>query len=812
MKYLYFIGFLYLWSAHVLQGQTNPNEPNVLLIIADDMGVDALNGYLNSPVLPQTPTLDSLRNAGLNFVNAWASPVCTPTRANIMSAKYGNKTGVLGVPGNLDTVHTSLFQSINTLTNDQYATAVIGKWHISNPSDYNHPSQLGVGHYEGFFSGGIGNYFNWTKVEDGVESTITDYATAHLTTEAIDWVNDQNQPWFLWLAHATPHTPFHVPPSGTYVQSPTNTNFQRFMAMIENLDYELKRLFTGIPADVLSNTFVIFIGDNGTGNAVDQNYPPNHAKGSVYQGGISVPFMMAGPPVSRVGEVESGLVHVVDIHATILDVLGANLPGGVHNSLSLIDALSTSNTSLRKYNYSEVSGEYAYDFAIRNETYKLIQFEDGTQEFYNLLVDTFETNNIIQSLTVEEEAIKLEFENEALTIQSSWSCQDSIQNGAESSIDCGANTCFDCVVGGSLPCNEDSLVTCVGVPYDTSIIAENYVESTHVFEAPHLRFWASKAIELKPGFEYSAGHFEAAIEDCIELGIDDSQCQNSNATNTTNIGCCATPAVANEYSETISGALRIITSNNFPNHDYCYSNGNNQPSPVDRTFEVDAVPTLVGYKTSILSETNRPQYFYGVAENGVIFAPSPAQPFIFENPNTGEYNWDWVFEPTNVQGTGAGFVSLDCASAHTGPQGYHYHGNMFQYVEEVIEAGISTTTTPPAEPIFIGWAADGFPIVYRFGPDASGTMKLLQPSYQLKYGNRPGDGVTAPCGSYNGRYTNDYRYVDCSGDLDECNGIEQSITLTTDQGQETFSYYYVITDAFPQIGRCFSGIPNDSFD
>jgi len=138
---------------------------------------------------------------------------------------------------------------------------------------------------------------------------------------------------------------------------------------------------------------------------------------------------------------------------------------------------------------------------------------------------------------------------------------------------------------------------------------------------------------------------------------------------------------------------------------------------------------------------------------------------------------------------------------------------MYQYAEEVIDNGLSTTNTPPSEPIQIGWAADGYPILYRFGPDDTGGLRLLKPSYILKSGNRPGDGVSAPCGSYNGKYTNDYRYVEGSGDLDECNGMAHSVTLTNTAGvDETFDYFYMITDDFPEIGRCFVGIPDASFD
>jgi hypothetical protein len=135
---------------------------------------------------------------------------------------------------------------------------------------------------------------------------------------------------------------------------------------------------------------------------------------------------------------------------------------------------------------------------------------------------------------------------------------------------------------------------------------------------------------------------------------------------------------------------------------------------------------------------------------------------------------------------------------------------MFEYVEE-LKADISSTNTIPTEVLQVGWASDGFPIIYRFGPDKEGNIKEMFPSFQLKSGLRPGDGISAPCGSYSGKYTNDCEYIAGKGDLDECNGIEASITLTTNQGEETFEYYYVVTQDFPQISRCMKGNFNDSF-
>lgn len=251
-------------------------------------------------------------------------------------------------------------------------------------------------------------------------------------------------------------------------------------------------------------------------------------------------------------------------------------------------------------------------------------------------------------------------------------------------------------------------------------------------------------------------------------------------------------------------------SNNYPNHNFSYVSPR-VPEQYYREYKFDLNPTLSGQTTSLTRANGRPLNYFGISLNGVYIMPAPATPFIFTDQVTNEYNWDWVFEPTTNIGDGRDFVALDCASAHVNPNsGYYYHGNMFGYVEKLV-TGISTLTIPPVDVSQVGWAADGFPILYRFGPDKDGNIKEMYPSFQLKSGLRPGDGISAPCGPYSGKYTNDFGYIAGKGDLDECNGIEASVTLTTKQGEETFEYYYVVTQDFPQISRCMKGNFNDSF-
>lgn len=409
---------IYLFAGlPILHAQTDPDHPNVILIIADDLGVDVANGFQQNALMPVTPVLDSLRTSGLTFKQAWAAPKCSPTRAAMMSGKYGYFTGVLGTPGNLDTTEVSLFEQLSIHTNDLYSNAVIGKWHISAPQDFEHPAQLKVQHYEGSFDAGVTDYYNWTKVNDGIVTTETEYATAHFTNSAISWVSDQTQPFFLWLAHVAPHSPFHEPPAGTYSVSPIGSDRRKYIAMIESMDYEIGRLLNSIPANVRDNTVIMFIGDNGTPGNVIQNFASDHAKSTLYQGGVHVPMFVSGKGVTRVNEAEDALIQATDIFATVLELTGPDLPNGIYeNSISFKPMLSTAGIPSRPWCYTELESPTITGWAIRDDRYKLIMIEGGSQEFYDLQNDSLELNNLINSLSPSELTIKNELDNQVTNI------------------------------------------------------------------------------------------------------------------------------------------------------------------------------------------------------------------------------------------------------------------------------------------------------------------------------------------------------------------------------------------------------------
>lgn len=389
--------------------ESTDSKPNILLIIADDMGLDATPGYDIGTIKPAMPNLEDMMRKGLTFNNLWSNPTCTPTRSAMITGKYGFRTNVSKVGDELSLTETSLQQYIDQNTSSSYSSAVIGKWHLSN--DINHPNNMGIPYFGGFSRGGVSSYTNWDFVENGTTILSNTYATTKFTDVAIDWIGDQSKPWFLWLAFNAPHTPFHLPPTELHNQGALPEDEASieanptpyYMAALEAMDTEIGRLLGSMTDEERDNTVILFIGDNGTPAQVSQVYGTRRTKDSAYQGGVNVPMVISGNGVVRVNETEDALITVTDLFSTISQLAGIGVTE-LHDSKSFKPLLSAQSTDTREFAYTEIGRDGGtYDVAIRNQTHKYITFSDGSEELYNLIEDPLENESLLTTNTLSSE-------------------------------------------------------------------------------------------------------------------------------------------------------------------------------------------------------------------------------------------------------------------------------------------------------------------------------------------------------------------------------------------------------------------------
>ncbi|MFT7419601.1 MAG: arylsulfatase B, partial [Arcticibacterium sp.] len=157
-------------SVNVLPNEEIPSidSPNILFIVADDLGKDAINGFTEGSIKPNTPNIDAIRKGGLSFNNFWTYPTCTPTRSSIITGKYGYRTGVKGAGDILDQSEITLQKHISDNTNNNYASALVGKWHLSGNGLGADPESFGIDYFAGLIRGVADDYYEWKFSEDGV--------------------------------------------------------------------------------------------------------------------------------------------------------------------------------------------------------------------------------------------------------------------------------------------------------------------------------------------------------------------------------------------------------------------------------------------------------------------------------------------------------------------------------------------------------------------------------------------------------------------------------------------------------------------
>jgi arylsulfatase A-like enzyme len=417
--------------------------PNIIFVLADDLGWTDLACFGSKYY--ETPNIDRLAAQGMRLTNHHHCQNCAPTRSALLSGQYGARTGTYTV-GSIDRFswQTRSLRPVDNVTNLSlnrdtfanqlkaagYATAMFGKWHLGSAPDY-HPSKRGFD--EAIESNGQHLDF---KTDPKTEYPKGQYLADFLTDKAVDFIQrNQAKPFLLYLPHFGVHSPFQAKPElvTKFKGKPGvgGHNNPTYAAMLASVDESVGRLMAKLEELKLAdNTVLIFASDNGgvggygrpdglirepgkmpkaggdeSGGGITDNTPLRSGKGSLYEGGVRVPFIVRWPGKVAAGSALGTPTVHVDLFPTLLELSGAAKPRQALDGESLLPLmLGKSSTLKRDAIFQHFPGYLGSGNGLWRTTpvslvqmgdWKLMEYlEDGRLELYNLKDDLGETKNL----------------------------------------------------------------------------------------------------------------------------------------------------------------------------------------------------------------------------------------------------------------------------------------------------------------------------------------------------------------------------------------------------------------------------------
>ncbi len=372
-------------SLAIRAAEPAPKPPNVILIVADDLGYGDLGCYGN-PII-RTPHVDRLADQGVLLTQHYsASPKCAPARAALLTGRYNHRTGAVDVPSNrgLDRISLDETTLAEAMKAAGYATGMVGKWHNGAHDMRYHPNARGFDEFVGFLNGGM-DYYRWVLDYNGKPKPSDGrYLTDVLTEESIGFIRRHRaEPFFLHVAYNAPHSPLQAPSQliERYRQTgKLNRTVSTIYAMIEQMDTGVGRIVSLLDElELGENTVVIFTSDNGPHMGGNRRYngPFSGQKGDSLEGGIRVPAVVRWPARLPKGVRLDRLVHFVDWFPTLLSLTGKpgspDPPPDVRNILPLLlgNALEPAPQRLWYWQHNRYTPLSRCNAAIRDGKWKL---------------------------------------------------------------------------------------------------------------------------------------------------------------------------------------------------------------------------------------------------------------------------------------------------------------------------------------------------------------------------------------------------------------------------------------------------------
>lgn len=393
------------------------DQPSIVLIVADDLGYADV-GFHGSDI--QTPNLDQLAATGVSLEQFYVAPMCSPTRAGLMTGRYPLRFGLMRavIPPQrdfgLDPEETILPEFLRDAGYTH--RGIFGKWHLGHAQQKWRPISQGFTAFEGCLNGAV-DYF--TQDREGERdwhlndspNPRTGYTTDMIGDAAVEFIASipADEPYFAYVPFTAPHSPFQAKPEdlAKYPGRPEG-RLRTFAAMVDSMDQAIGRILKTVEnRSDASNTIVLFMSDNGGVNKVGDNGSQRGAKLTVYQGGIRVAAVARWPAggISG-GGTSNARIGYIDILPTLLSAIGHN--ASLNQPLDGVDALAAirGNSTLPDrawLTYLDQNDDARERFALNHDNYKLVLQQDAADatkdrptliELFNISTDPTESNNL----------------------------------------------------------------------------------------------------------------------------------------------------------------------------------------------------------------------------------------------------------------------------------------------------------------------------------------------------------------------------------------------------------------------------------
>ena len=412
-----FMGFLAILLLCSTAGVA-ADRPNILIILADDLGYGDLSSYGGKDI--RTPNVDGIGAKGMRFENFYANcPVCSPTRASLLSGRYPAMAGVPGV------IRTHAKNNWGYLRQDAsllpvllkkagYHSALVGKWHLGLEEE-NHPLSRGFDFFHGFLGDMMDDYYKHRRhgnnyMRKGRETIDPGgHATDLFSDWAVDYIHSRKgkkEPFCLYLAYNAPHTPIQPPKEWvekvTKRQPGISSKRAKLVALIEHMDHGIGKVLAALEkTGQAGETLLIFTSDNGGQTSVGANNGPlREGKGTVYEGGIKVPTLASWPGKIAPGSACQRVSLTMDILPTLLEALSITTEEPFDGASFLSELLGKKRAEPgREVYFIRREGGTAYGGktieALRRGKWKLLQNSPFKPlELYDLETDPLEANNL----------------------------------------------------------------------------------------------------------------------------------------------------------------------------------------------------------------------------------------------------------------------------------------------------------------------------------------------------------------------------------------------------------------------------------